>query len=75
MAQQQQKDRRLEREIFSPALKQAVRKAQAEDHSLSDVVVAAANAYLNMVVGLLGRDEALALLEDQASFLRSNTGQ
>ena len=75
MTEQQQEGRRLELEVFAPALKEAVQKAQAEGYALNDVILAAANAYLNMVVGLIGQDDALTLLENQTTFLRSEIGQ
>ena len=73
MSEEKKDIKQIEQEIFTPALQEAMRKAGAEGHNFNDAVFAAANAYHNMIFSLLGRDEALALLENQISFVRGET--
>ncbi len=64
--------RQIESQIFTPVLQKAVQQAKADGRSKEEVVLAAANAYLNMLVPFLGgKEQALTFLKDQVRFLES----
>ena len=71
MTEEKKDVRQIEQDIFTPAFREAMQKAAAGGYPFSDAVFAAANAYHNMIVNLIGKEEALTLLEKQISFLRS----
>lgn len=63
--------REIESEMFTPAMKQAMQKAIDKGNTLNDAVLGAANAYINMLVELVGRPKAIEMLEKQMEFLKS----
>ena len=66
--------KQIESTLFTPALQKLVQQAKEDGRTREEVVLAAANAYLNMLVPLLGgRDQALKFLKDQVHFLESQT--
>ena len=66
--------RTLEAELFTPALQQAFARAKEDGHAKQDALYAAANAYQNMLVPMLGDGEtAVVFLQQQLDFLRSQT--
>lgn len=63
---------KLEAEIFTPALQEAVRQARQGGFAKDDTLYAAANAYMNMLVPFLGdRATAANFLQQQLDYLRS----
>lgn len=63
---------KLEQELFTPALQQAVQKAREQGHAKDDTLYAVANAYLNMIVPFLGdKKAAVDFLQHQSDYLRS----
>lgn len=72
MAEQNQNNiREVESKIFTPSLQQALNTAKEKGYSFNDSMLGAANAYLNMVVKVLGKEEAIKLLQGQLEFLNS----
>lgn len=61
---------KIESEIFTPALQKATQQAMDAGNSFNDTVMGAANAYINMLVELMGGDQARQMLENQADFLK-----
>ena len=62
----------LEKEIFTPALQQAVKAAKAKDAKVADVIGAVANAYMNMLTMLVGNPVAAAdMMKAQADYLKT----
>ena len=62
----------LEREIFTPALQQAVKAASKTDAGAVDIIGAAANAYMNMLTILVGSGSAAAdMMKAQAEYLKT----
>lgn len=61
---------KIEAEIFSPALQQASQQALDTGYSLNDLVFGAANAYILMLIRLVGTEQAKNMLEDQARILK-----
>ena len=65
---------RLEAELFTPALQQAFTTAKQAGHSKADTLFAAANAYQNMLVAVLGgKKEAADFMQQQLDFLSRTT--
>lgn len=62
---------KIESEIFTPALQQAMQQAMDAGNIFDDSILGAANAYINMLVELLGKDRARQMLENQAGFLKN----
>jgi len=62
---------KIESEIFTPVLQQAMKQAMDAGNLLNDSILGAANAYINMLVELLGKDRARQMLENQAEFLKN----
>jgi hypothetical protein len=62
---------KIESEMFTPALQQAMKQAQEAGYSISDALMAATNAHLNMLVEVAGADKAQSLLKSQVSFLEA----
>lgn len=60
----------IESKMFTPALQQAMQQAMDSGHSFNDSILGAANAYINMLVELVGKDRAQQMLENQAEFLK-----
>jgi hypothetical protein len=61
---------KLEKEYFTPALQTAVKKAVDANFEAKDIINGVTNAYLNMIVVMLGKKEAAAnLLRAQADHL------
>jgi hypothetical protein len=62
----------LEKTIFTPALQKAVKEASEKGHSVTDILGAAANAYINLVVILMGGPEhAAGIIQAQADYLKT----
>ena len=60
----------LEKEYFTPALQEAVKKAVNANFEAKDIINGVTNTYLNMIVVMLGKKEAAAnLLRAQADHL------
>jgi hypothetical protein len=51
---------KIESEMFTPALQQAMKQAQEAGYSISDSLMAATNAHLNMLVEVAGADKCNA---------------
>jgi hypothetical protein len=65
----------LEKTIFTPAMQKAVKEATEKGHSATDILGAAANAYINLVVILMGGPEhAASVIQAQADYLKSLKG-
>ena len=65
---------KIEEEIFTPALQKSFQQAKEDGRDKEDTLLAAANAYMNMLVSLLGgKEQALKFLKTQASFLEKQT--
>lgn len=69
----------LEKTIFTPALQKAVKEASEKGNSAKEILGAAANAYINLVVILMGGAEhAAGIIQAQADYLKtvkSGTGK
>ena len=63
--------RKIESEIFTPALQQAMQKSMDAGNTFNDSVLGVANAYINMLIELMGRDVAMDMLDNQSEFLRN----
>ncbi len=62
----------MEKEIFTPALQQAVKNATDRKASVTDILTAAGNAYINMVVVLMGgTEQAAGIIQAQAEYLKT----
>jgi hypothetical protein len=61
----------IESQIFTPALQKAMDEAKNKGFEFNDVIMGAANAYINMLVELLSKEKAQSMLENQANFLKS----
>ena len=60
----------IEETIFAPALQEAAKKAKAEGYQKDEVVLAAANAYANMLMSFAGgKHQVVAFLRKQADAL------
>jgi flagellar hook-basal body complex protein FliE len=60
----------LEREYFTPALQQAMRKAASDRYTTLEIINGAVNAYLNMLKAILLRNRAVsAFLNAQADYV------
>lgn len=63
---------KIEQELFTPALQQAVIQAKEQGYAKEDVLYAVANAYLNMLVAFMGdKKAAVDFLQHQGDYLRS----
>jgi len=62
---------KIEKKMFTPALQQAMKQAQDAGYSFREAVMGATNAHLNMLVELLGLEEAKKVLQGQISFLET----
>jgi hypothetical protein len=72
MNEKSQKVMELEKTIFTPALQQAVKTASENGNSGVDILGAAANAYINLVVILMGGPEhAAGIIQAQADYLKT----
>jgi len=61
----------IESRIFTPMLQLAMQHSQDAGNKFDDTVMGAANAYINMLVGLVGKETALEMLRSQVKFLES----
>ncbi|MDZ7750183.1 MAG: hypothetical protein U5S82_00650 [Gammaproteobacteria bacterium] len=61
----------IEKQIFTPALQQAMKKAEDTGYDFSDSIMGATNAHLNMLVELVGAEKATSLLKREVEFLES----
>lgn len=63
---------KIEEELFTPALQKGFEQAKENGNNKDDALMAAANAYVNMLVSLLGGNkQALGFLKNQVDFLES----
>ena len=62
---------KIESEMFTPVLQQAMKHAMDAGNNFNDSVLGAANAYINMLVELVGKDKAIEMLEGQLQFLKN----
>jgi hypothetical protein len=62
---------KIESEIFTPAMQQAMKHSMDAGNTLKDSILGAANAYLNMLIELVGKDNANEMLENQTRFLKN----
>jgi hypothetical protein len=63
---------KIEEELFTPALQKGFKQAKEAGYRKEDALVAVANAYMNMLLPILGGKEAtLAFLKNQVRFLES----
>ena len=63
----------LEENLFTPALVQAFKKARESGYAKEDATYAAANAYMNVLVQVLGSvQEASSLIHSQLNYLTEN---
>jgi hypothetical protein len=56
----------LTREVFTPSLQQALTQARAQGGTDLELIHAAANAYQEMLLTVLGADAAAKLMQDHA---------
>lgn len=62
----------LEKEIFMPAMQQAVKTAVEKKASGADIISAAGNAYMNMVAALAGGPKnAAGIIQALADYLKN----
>lgn len=61
----------IESGIFTPMLQMAMKHATDAGHPLEDAILGAANAYLNMLYEVVGKDRALEMIQNQAKFLET----
>ncbi len=61
----------IESKMFTPALQQAMQQAMDNGCAFNDAIMGAANAYINMLVELVGKERAQEMLENQANFLKN----
>ena len=62
---------KIESEMFTPVLQQAMKHAMDAGNNFNDSVLGVANAYINMLVELVGKDKAIEMLEGQLQFLKN----
>ena len=62
---------KIESEMFTPVLQQAMKHSMDAGNTFNDTVLGAANAYINMLVELVGKDQAIEMIEGQAKFLKN----
>ena len=62
---------KIESEIFTPAMKQAMQQSIDAGNTLNDAILGAANAYINMLVELVGKPRAIEMLQKQTEFLNT----
>ncbi|MFZ2634630.1 MAG: hypothetical protein WAZ60_03390 [Desulfosalsimonadaceae bacterium] len=66
--------KKIEEEIFTPGLQKAVQQTREKGYKKDEALIAAANAYGNMLVSFLGgKEQALEFLKSQVSFLETQT--
>lgn len=64
---------KLEAELFTPALQQAVLHAKEQGHSKEDTLYGIANAYLNLLIPFLGDKKTAAdFMQHQVDYLRQH---
>jgi hypothetical protein len=74
MPDKRTKESDLESELFTPALQEAVSRARDAGFQVMDVVNGAANAYMRLLVMLLGNEQRAAeILQGQAKYLLQET--
>jgi len=62
----------LEKEVFTPALQKAVKAAAKKKATVPDILTAAGNAYINLVVVLMGGPASAAgIIQAQAEYLKT----
>lgn len=62
--------RKMEEELFTPALQEAAQKAKDQGYGKDETLLAAGNAYVNMLVPFTGGTQgALNFLREQVKFL------
>jgi len=61
----------IEYKMFTPSMQQAMQQAMDAGHTFNDAVLGAANAYINMLVELVGKERAQEMLGKQLEFLKS----
>ena len=61
---------RLTREVFTPALQNAVQQARQAGSGSLETLHGAANAYQHLLVSLLGESNAAGMMRDHAAHLR-----
>jgi hypothetical protein len=72
MSEKNQVVKELEQKIFTPALQKAVKEASDKGNTAADILGAAANAYINLVVILMGGPEHAAnIIQAQADYLKT----
>lgn len=62
----------IEAKIFTPALQKAMQQAMDNGNTLNDAILGAANAYINMLVELRGKPEAIEMIDSQLEFLKNS---
>lgn len=64
---------KLEREYFTPAIQQAVRKAVQDRYKAPDIINGIANAYMHMLKSIFFKDRVVsAFLAAQAQHVKNN---
>ena len=64
---------KLEREYFTPAIQQAVRKAVQDQYKTPDIINGIANAYMHMLKSIFFKDQVVsAFLVAQADHVKNN---
>ena len=59
----------IEKKMFTPALQQAMKEARDAGHGFDECLMCATNAHLNMLVELMGMENAKNILKNQLTFL------
>lgn len=61
----------IEAQFFTPALQKAMQESTEAGYNFNSSLLGAANAYINMLVELVGKDQAIQMIKDQTAFLES----
>lgn len=61
----------IESQIFTPMLQLAMKHAQDAGNPFDVAIMGAANAYINMLFELVGKERALEMLRNQTRFLEA----
>ena len=64
---------KIENEIFTPALQEAMKKAEDRGINVGDSIMSVTNAHLNMLVELVGIEKTITMLQNQVAFLQKNS--
>lgn len=62
---------KIEKEMFTPALQEAMKKSEQQGNSVPDSLMGATNAHLNMLVEIVGVEKAISMLQNQIQFLQT----